>query len=169
VLRIEAGTVPVEDLVDEVQRAVKEANVGSGGPGDLRVTSVQLVLNVVAATSGGGQLDFRIPVIGMRLRVGAKVSRADTHTIDVTLVPPADDEHEVRGGDVARVLVEAIATIRAVMRRAATGEERFDLETASVQLSFVLTDEGTISFGVDGELRDEVTHTITLTLGPPAG
>src|SRR5690348_7094514 len=65
-------------------------------------------------------LDFRIPFIGMKLRLEAKVISKDTHTIDITLAPPGDrGTCQVRGGDVEDALVNAIATIRAVMARAA--------------------------------------------------
>jgi hypothetical protein len=74
----------------------------------------------VAAKTVGGGLDFRVPVIGMKLLVGGKVTSKDTHTIDITLVPPERRAtRQVRGGDVEDVLVNAIATVRAVVAEAA--------------------------------------------------
>jgi hypothetical protein len=165
-MKISKGTVPVDELIADVQNAITDANVSGRAPTDLRVRSAQLTLNVVASGGGGGKVDFRVPVIGMKLSFGGKVTRTDTHTIDVTLVPPPPDEYEVRGGPVAQVLVEAIGTIRRIMREAGSGPQRLILDTSSVELSFAVTDEGTISLGFEGELRDEVTHTIRLELGP---
>jgi Trypsin-co-occurring domain 2 len=166
-MRTELDTVPVDDLIEEIQWAVQVANVSADGPSELRVTSIQLILNAVVAVGNGGKIDFRIPVVGVQLSVGRKVSRQDTHRIDVTLVPPSTAGHETRGSGVADVLVEAIGTIRTIMQRAASGETRFELESATVELSFVVTDLGIISLGIDGEFRDEVTHTIRLQLAPP--
>jgi len=163
-VKVTQGSVPVEDLVEEVQNAIRIANIGSGSQSDLRVKTAQLVLNVVATRSSGAKVDFRIPVIGTKLVLGTKVSHEDTHVIDVTLVPPPSDEHEVRDGNVARVLVEAIATVQRIMRKAAEGSEKLVLDAGAVEISFVVTEEGTLSLGFDGELRNAVTHTIKLEL-----
>ena len=72
-------------------------------------------------------------------------------------------EPDVRDGT---VLVEAIATVRRIMRSAATGAERLVLGTSSVEMSFAVSRDGTISLGVEGELRGQITHTITVELGP---
>lgn len=63
---------------------------------DLRVSAVQLILTLVATTTRGGSADFRVPLIGMQLRAGATVSRQDTHSLDLMLVPPGlpGDGHE---------------------------------------------------------------------------
>ena len=55
---------------------------------DFRVSAVQLILALVATTTRGGSVDFRVPLIGMQLRAGATVSRQDTHSLDLMLVPP---------------------------------------------------------------------------------
>lgn len=160
--------VPVEALITAVKNSVKRANVSRTTPAaDLRVVSVQLILEAVAATTAGGGLDFRIPFIGMKLRLGAKVTSKDTHTINITLAPPGDrDTRQVRGGDVEDALVNAIATIRAVMARAAQDDDPWTLSTGTIDISFASTQTGTISLGVDGELADELTHTLRLELAP---
>jgi len=79
------------------------------------VASVQLILEVVASKTAGGGLDFRVPFIGMKLRLGATVTKKDTHTIDIT---------------------------------------------------FAITQTGTISLGADGELAGGLTHTLRLGLAP---
>jgi Trypsin-co-occurring domain 2 len=160
--------VPVETLIRVVKDSVKRANVSRAtATADLRVASVQLILEAVASKTAGGGLEFCVPFIGMKLRLGAKVSSKDTHTIDITLVPPEDrDTRQVRGGEVADALVNAIATIRAVMVRATEGDDPWILSAGIVDIAFAVTQTGTISLGVDGELADELTHTLRLGLAP---
>jgi hypothetical protein len=150
-----------------VKEAVKRAGVSrSSSEGDLRVESVQLVLQALASKTAGGELDFRIPFIGMRLRAGAKITGQDTHTIDMTLKPPDQPARAVRGGNVEDTLVDAIVTIRSAMTHAAAGDDPWILSTGTVDISFGVTRTGSISLGTNGELADEVTHTLRLRLIP---
>jgi hypothetical protein len=160
--------VPVDSLITVVKDSIKRAGVSrTSQTRDLQVASVQLILNVVASKTAGGGLDFRVPFIGMKLRIGAKVTKKDTHTIDITLVPPEErDTRQVRGGDVEDVLVNAIATIRDVMTKAAEGDDPWLLSESIIDITFAITQTGTISLGVDGELANELTHTLRLGLAP---
>jgi hypothetical protein len=160
--------VPVDALISVVKESVKRAGVSCTSQNrDLQIASVELVLDVVANTTTGGGLDFRVPFIGMKLRVGAKVCRKDTHTLDITLVPPADrDTRQVRGGEVEDVLVNAITTIRDVMVKAAEGDDPWVLSTSTIDISFAITQTGTITLGFNGELVNEVTQTLRLGLAP---
>ena len=81
--------VPIQELIETIKQAIKTANISSIDlDRDLRVGSVQLTLNVVAIHSLGGGLDFRIPFIGMQVKVGSKLTKKDTHRIDISMVPP---------------------------------------------------------------------------------
>lgn len=160
--------VPVDTLVSVVKESIKRAGVSrTSQTRDLQVASVKLILDVVASKTVGGGLDFCVPFIGMKLRVGTKVTKKDTHTIDMTLVPPKDrDTRQVRGGDFEDVLVNAIATIREVMTKAAEGDDPWVLSVGTIDISFAITQTGTISLGVDGELANELTQTLRLSLAP---
>jgi hypothetical protein len=162
----------VEDIVGTIKGAIKRANVSTDGTGsDLRVTSFGLTLKVVATTKGGGGLEFRVPFIGMKLKFGASVTAEDTHSIDMTLVPPdllEEEQSKLRGVSVEDNLVSAIETIRSVVVAAAQGDDPFSLKNGTVEISFVITKEGNISLGVEGELKGEVTHTLRLGLGSNA-
>jgi NTP-dependent ternary system trypsin peptidase co-occuring protein len=159
--------VPVDTLISVVKDSVKQAGVSRTSPTrDLQVASVQLILEVVASKTAGGGLDFCVPFIGMKLSLGAKVTKKDTHTIDITLVPPKEPTRQVRGGEVEDVLVNAIGTIRDVMTHAAEGDDPWVLSTGTIDISFAVTQTGTISLGVDGELANELTHTLRLRLAP---
>src|ERR1700752_3601325 len=115
--------VSVDTLISVVKDSIKRAGVSRTSQArDLQVASVKLILDVVASKTAGGGLDFRVPFIGMKLRAGAKVTKKDTHTIDMTLEPPKEQEtRQIRGGDIQDVLVNAIVTIRSVMNKAAEG------------------------------------------------
>jgi Trypsin-co-occurring domain 2 len=160
--------VPVETLVSVVKESIKEAGVSQkSATSDLQVGSVQLILEVVASRAAGGRLNFRVPFIGMKLSAGAKVTKQDTHTIDMTLVPPEKPPgRQIRSGDVQSTLVNAIATIRDVMASAAEGDDPWILSTGKVDISFAITRTGSISLGVDGDLTDDVTQTLRITLVP---
>ena len=160
--------LPVNDLIAEIKHAIKAANISVRDPGrDLAVTSVYLRLHTVATLKAGGGLDFRIPFIGMKVRIGGSVTRENTHLMEMTLIPDAAPVIETRDTPVEAVLVDAIETVRAVMARAAADDDPFTLRDSAVELSFGLAADGTISLGLDGELRDEVTHTMRVTIAPP--
>ena len=160
--------VPVETLISVVKDSIKRAGISrTSQDTDRQVASVQLILDVVAAKTAGGGLDFCVPFIGMKLRVGGKVTSKDTHTIDITLVPPERRAtRPVRGGDVEDALVNAIATVHAVMAQAAAGDDPWVLSASTIDIRFAITQTGTISLGVDGELTNEVTQTLRLGLAP---
>lgn len=161
--------VPVDTLIGVVKDSIKQAGVSrTSRTRTLQVASVQLILDVVASKTVGGGLDFRVPFIGMKLRAGTKLTRKDTHTIDITLVPPEDrDTRQVRG-EMEEILVNAIATIRDVVTRAAEGDDPWILSASAIDISFAVTQTGSISLGADGELANELTHTLRLglTSGP---
>jgi Trypsin-co-occurring domain 2 len=160
--------VPVPDVIDAVKRAIKAAGVSATDQGrDLLVGSVALTLHAVATRSAGGGLDFRVPFIGMRVQLGAKLTTRDTHEIAINLTPPLPaDRPEIRDGGLDDVLADAIATIRAAVASAAGGDDPFVLKDSAITLSFAVTAEGSISVGVNGSLSDELTHTLTLALVP---
>jgi hypothetical protein len=157
--------VPVDELVAAIKRAIKLASVSVTDPGrDLSVTSVYLRLNTMATRTAGGSVDFRVPLIGMRVKIGGSIMQHNSHVMEMTLVPQDSAVIETRGASVDAALVEAIQTVRAVMARAAEGDDPFTLQDGTVELAFGVTADGTISLGIDGELKDEVTHTMRITL-----
>ncbi len=160
--------VAVDEVVDAVKNAIKLAGISAADTGrDLQVASIQLILNTVASFSAGGGVDFRVPFIGMKLSLGATVTRRDTHTIDITLAPP-DLKHEVRDSPVEIVLLDAIETIRAVVARAVGGDDPFLLNAGTVELCFAITRDGTVTLGFKGEFSNEVTHTLRIGIEQPA-
>lgn len=169
-MEVTSQGVPVNALIGAVKDSLKKAGLSrDNADSDLQVASVRLVLNVVATESAGGKLDFRVPFIGMKLSVGAKVTRQDTHRIDITLEPPPPDpDYRETRGDIETALVDAITTIRGVMASAAGDgdDEPWFLSTSEVEISFVITKEGSISLGAEGEFTNEVTNKLLLVLKP---
>jgi hypothetical protein len=161
--------MPVDELVAAIKQAIKQANISVTDPGrDLAVTAVHLRLSTVVTRTAGGSLDFRVPLIGARMKLGGSVTRHDVQLMEMTLIPQDTAAIVTRGAPVDAVLVEAIETIRAVMARAAAGDDPFALGDAAVELSFGVASDGTIALGIDGELTDEVTNTMRLTIARPA-
>jgi hypothetical protein len=167
-VEVTADGVPVQDVIAAVKLAIKDANVSATNEDrDLRVGSVKLVLHVLAIRTIGGGLCFTVPVIGMPVRFGTKVTKSDTHEIEINLVPPGlAPEVEVREAPLDLALVDTIATVRAVVASAAGGDDPFILNDAMITFSFTITAEGDISIGIDGSIRDEVTHSLVLALVP---
>jgi hypothetical protein len=156
----------IDDVVDAVKEAIKIAGISrTDNDRDLRVTSVQLVLKTIASETAGGGVDFRIPFLGMGLKVGGSVSVQDTHTLDITLVPPdLRPRPELRDGDVAAVLADSVGTIRAIVGEASGGDDPFELKTSSVELNFAVTRNGSITLGFNGELNGQVSHTLRMDI-----
>jgi hypothetical protein len=167
-VRVTTDGVPVQDVIAAVKLAIKEANVSATNEGrDLRVGSVRLVLHTLATRTAGGGLSFTVPFIGMPVRFGTKVTRSDTHEIEVSLVPPTQElGEEVREASLDIALEDSIATVRTLLASAALGDDPFILDDATITMSFAITAEGDISIGIDGSISGEVTHSLILALIP---
>jgi hypothetical protein len=159
--------MPVDDLISAVKNAIEQANISVANPDrDLAVTSVYLKLNTIATAKAGGGLDFRIPFIGLQVKAGASATRHRTHTMELTLVPDRTII-ATRGAAIDAVLLEAIETVRTVMARATQGDDPFTLQDSAVELSFGVSQDGAISLGINGELAEETTHTLRVTIAKP--
>ena len=166
-MKVTENGVAVQDVIAAVKLAIKEANVSETDEDrDLRVDSVRLVLHALAARTTGGRLNFTVPFIGMPVRLGTKVTKSDTHEIEVNLIAPGREAAEVREVSLDQALVEAIETVRSVIATTNCGDDPFDLKDAKITLSFAVTAEGEISIGIDSSMTGEITHTLFLTLIP---
>lgn len=162
-MKVTNGGVPVDELISVIKRSLERAEVSPSA--DLQVASVQLILKVFATTTLGGGISFRVPVLGMQMKLGSRSTRQDTHTLDIKLKPPAQPAaQELRDGDIEEALVDAITTIRTVISRAAEDPDPWTLEIGTLDITFGVTDEGTIALGIESELANEVTHTLRIGL-----
>lgn len=161
--------IPVDDVIKDIKAAVSEASISTTNTErDLSVTEIQLGLNAVATTVTGGKLEFRIPVLGATLKAGRTITDRDTHAINITLKPPElSSQHETRGASVQIALLDAIHTIRTIIASATTEPDPFILKQTTIELSFVVNNDGSFAFGINGELSNEITQTIKITLADP--
>lgn len=163
---------PIEDIIDRVKAAIRAANIGHGGE-SLAVTALELTLRVCKVRVAGGAVEWKVPIIGLTFKGGAKLTQEDVDTLTVKLVPPPPDVEEAREGlltgkRIEEELAHAIANIRRAIMRAAQGEPVFELGDASVEIEFAVTKEGTLSLIAAPEAKNEVTHTMKLSLGKSA-
>jgi hypothetical protein len=165
---VSANGIKADEVIGAVKNAIKLAGISATEDSrDLAVSSVQLTLNTVASYTAGGGVDFRVPFLGMKLTVGSTVSRHDTHALDIVMEPKdLANQREVRDGDVETALVDAIDTIRAITTRAITGDDPFILKHSTVELTFAITKDGTITLGFNGEFEDSVSHTLRISFSP---
>ena len=90
-----------------------------------------------------------------------------THTIDIVLEPQElSTQHEIRDGEIEAMLVKAIETIRGVLAQAVEGDDQFLLRDSTVELSFAVAKDGSITLGFNGEFKNEISHTLRIGLSP---
>lgn len=166
-MRATRDGVTLEELIAAVKSAIRMAGISRVDHArDLRIVSARLTLNAVATVSTGGKLQFTVPFLGT-FGVGSSVKSQVTHVIDIALTPvDSADTHEI-SGSVEDVLVDALVSIREIMRSAADGADPFELEESSVELSFAVTEDGSITLGFDVGAQHEVFHKLKVTVGPP--
>ncbi|MCY1143559.1 hypothetical protein OWR29_36635 [Actinoplanes sp. Pm04-4] len=159
--------VRISDLITAVKDSVREANLSATDAGrDLRVSKVELTLSIVASRDGGAGIELKVPVIGMKLGGRYRHGSSSSQTLQVTLVPAASPGAEIRSGDVEEALVDAISTVRAAIVAASDGDDPFVMESSVITLIFAVTDTGSISLLGEGDLTDETTSTLVMTLVP---
>jgi hypothetical protein len=168
-MQVGESGVAVDELVSAIKIAIRAANISRlNASRDLKVVSIELKLNAIATVALGGGLDLRIPFVGMKIGIGSSITRADTHTVMMTLVSPDSfGEHEIRDQSIETALVEAVQTIRSVMISAADGDDPFVLKAGTVDLSFAVARDGSIKLGLNGELTEEITHTLRIEMERP--
>lgn len=105
-MKVTEDGVPAQDVIACVRRAIKAAGISATDEGrDLRVASVSVVLHTLATRTAGCRLSFTVPFIGMEVRLGAKVTKSDTHELEINLAPPGEET----GHEVSEVVDEALA------------------------------------------------------------
>lgn len=168
-MEVASDSVAIRNLVDVIKSSICEVQ-GAAEPrsGELVAASAELTLHVMMDTTVGGKVDLRVPVIGAHLRIGGRRARHRMHTVNVTLVPEhyGRSRHDHGAGDPE--LVMALSAIRDLMDSTGTGGHSWSVAGGTVQVSFAVTDEGSISVGLNSERSDEHVHTLQLELQPAA-
>lgn len=167
-MEVSSESVAIRNLVEVVKASICEVQGNADPrPGELAVAVAELNLQVMMDTTHGGTVDLRVPVIGARLRIGGRRVRHRMHTVHLTLVPEHNGRtrHDHGSGD--EELVMALRAIRELMDPDTTrGGHSWSISGGTVQVSFAVTEEGSISVGLNSERSDEHVHSLQLELRP---
>lgn len=72
-MKISDEGVPLDTLIEVVKASVRRGGISrTSKTRDLKISSVQLIIEAVASDAAGGRLDFRVPFIGMKLKLGIR-------------------------------------------------------------------------------------------------
>jgi hypothetical protein len=157
----------IEKVIASVKRAIRATQQIDGGTQSFNVEKLELTLKGMIEKGSGGELKVRIPIIDTSLGTKVEITDKELQTIQLTLVPNKPTTRSGISTDkIEKELVEAIKVIRESVRIAASGEPKFSLLNASVELNFVVKKGGEIAFLAKGSGQSEVTQTVKLFLGP---
>jgi hypothetical protein len=118
---------PLDTQIEVIKASVKRGGISrTSKTRDLRVASIQLILEAIASNVARSGVDFRVPFIGMKLKLGGRVTKKPEGHSHYRYHPssPEDIGRQVRGGEeVEEALVNAIEAIRSVTSKAAEGDD----------------------------------------------
>jgi hypothetical protein len=154
-------------VIEQVKQAIRLVERVAARPVGATIERVELTIQTVLERGAGGALALNVPVLG-EVGGGGGVSRNQTQVVTLTLRPVEQIEAFDAGDvDVELRLTTAILDLRDAVRAAASSSPRFQLDSAAIELRFVVTREGHITLIARGERADEVTHTLTLHIAGP--
>lgn len=154
--------VQIDTIISKVKKAIREVEQRSYRS-DLKVKVEKLDLKLKTFNSKEGGVELKVPVIDLDLGLGGNISKEETHTIELTLVP-VDDTRLFGEEDIEDSLVELIMGIEEGIKNALVEVPRFKLEKASVELNFIVSKSGEISIVAKGEKKLETTNNLKLYL-----
>ena len=162
----ERDGVDVEDVVGQVKQAIIEANLSGGPDDDLVVTKVDLRLSVVRVRGGGIDAKWQVPVINKDVGGGWETKWTSANTVDVALTPPviAGRAQALSERDIKSDIGRSIALVRSAVRAGALGQPAFELDEATVELAFGVSNDGSITFLAKGGASKETTNILNITL-----
>jgi Trypsin-co-occurring domain 2 len=150
-------TTTAVSLVRDMKSALVAAN-DQLGQNALKVTKVDLELHTVINKSAGGEISIKV------LEIGGDVSKDETNTLSLTLVPSVGGLELMASAP--EDLVAAIVAIGAASWEAANAPPAFDLNEATVELEVGVTTEGQVKFFAKGSGSREQSHSMAITLAP---
>jgi hypothetical protein len=157
----------IERVIAGVKRAIKAAQQSDGVTQAVNIEKLELTLKGLVEKGASGELKIRIPVIDVSLGIGTEITSKELQTIQLTFVPV---KAMTRSGSPTEAfekeLVKAIRDIREGIKKAATIEPKFSLQSASIELNFEVNSKGEIALFAKGSGKSEVAQTVKLFLGP---
>ncbi|WP_440948422.1 trypco2 family protein [Methanosarcina sp. T3] len=154
--------IQIDKIISKVKKAIREVEQQSYRS-ELGVKVEKLDLKLKTFNSKEGGLELKVPVVDLDLGLGGSISKEETHTIELTLIP-VDDTRLFGEEDIEDNLVELIMGIEQGIKNALVDAPRFKLQKASVELNFVVNAGGEISIVAKGEKEIETTNNLKLYL-----
>ncbi|AKB28870.1 hypothetical protein MSSAC_2521 [Methanosarcina siciliae C2J] len=154
--------VQIDKIITKVKKAIREVEQRSYRS-EIGVKVEKLDLKLKTFNSKEGGLELKVPVVDLDLGLGGSISKEETHTIELTLIP-VDDTRLFRDMEIEDNLVDLIMGIEQGIKNALIEVPRFKLQKASVELNFVVNAAGEISLVAKGEKKIETTNNLKLYL-----
>jgi hypothetical protein len=158
--------IPVESVIREVKRAIRQFILESRPEDDIALKSVDLTLHVVTILTAQMKPKFTIPLINLEVGTQLTWVRENTQEIAISLRPEAAGE--APEADIVSQLLEGLRLIRNVARVAGPDEPQLTLDQGSIELKFAITKTGSIELLIfGGEGSKALTHTLKVVVGSP--
>jgi hypothetical protein len=164
--------IDVKTVISNIKQAIADAEKQVNDPDMLRIESLSLTLKTMVELDTGGGFSLTIPVINLHVGANVSLKQEEMQTVVMTLEPP---QPIVPHKEIASRLVvlpplksslaNAIVMIRDGVKAAPVGDPPLTLDKATVELSFVVGEEGDIEVVFKGAQNIEVTNTLKLELG----
>jgi hypothetical protein len=164
-----ANDNPFSTLTSAVKEATQATQVALEQRG-IQVSQVDLELKTTLTKSGGTEIGFKIEIIPIDISVGGNLSHSDVQIISLSLVPSARGmEFE---SELSDELVAAVRAVTDAVDDALQSKPAFDLNKATIELSFGVTKDGKAKFsifsGAEGKINSDAVQKIKLKLKGPA-
>jgi hypothetical protein len=154
--------VQIDGIISKVKKAIREVERRSYRS-ELGVKVEKLDLKLKTYNSKEGGIELKIPIVDAGLGLDGKISKEETQTIELTLVP-VEDVRLFGDEEIEENLVNLILGIENGIRNALVDPPKFKLQNASVELNFIVGSDGKISVVVKGGMTSETTHNLKLYL-----
>jgi hypothetical protein len=155
----------IDKLVGQIKKAILLVEHDPpDGSAKLKITAVDLTVSAVATRTAEGNL--KLSVFGHDFGADAKLTKEDTQTIELSLVPDGYEPAEFDTEDVPEQLADAIRALRASVADASGGVASFGLKTSSIELNLKVDADDSIDFVIGGEAERTNVQTLKLTLEP---
>jgi NTP-dependent ternary system trypsin peptidase co-occuring protein len=160
--------VLLEDVVQQVKDAFELIALDPGA--DLvPLKSLKMTLTSVLEWTISGGPKLKIPFLELELELGHSITREQTQTVEIELVPPKKEAEGLAPREaLAPQLAEALRTIRRTVQAAAAKNPPLKLLEGSVELNLVVTRDSTAKLIVfSGERKDVTTQKLLVSVGGP--
>jgi len=154
--------VQIDGIISKVKKAIREVERRSYRS-ELGVKIEKLDLKLKAYNNKEGGVELKLPIVDTALGLEGNISKEETQTIELTLVP-VENVRLFGDEEIEDNLVDLIMGIEQGIKNAIVEAPRFKLQSASVELNFIVSSGGKISVVAKGGMKSETTHNLKLYL-----